>query len=173
MDNSYEYTFQLLKYLLWVFIWGSSYYKGPHADRPDFFPGLSLIISFTFLRRQDYDHNCITPVMCSLQVEHIKQSHGNAEVNKAFMNRKASKLWKLRVYCNLQITIHNSQGFEEIPQAVIYECEFMNAPSHSSAEPKLYEIASALGSLLLQRELQPQVKGRSAWATSQLSETQF
>lgn len=66
------------------------------------------------------------------------------------MNREVFKLWNLRVYRNLQTTIHNSQGFEEIPQAVIYECEFMNALSHSSAEPKLYEITSALGSLLPQ-----------------------
>lgn len=27
----------------------------------------------------------------ALQIQHTKQSHGNAEVNRAFMNRKASK----------------------------------------------------------------------------------
>lgn len=61
--NSYEYTFKLLKYLLWIFIGASSYYKGPHADRPELSPDPSLFSFRTFLRRQDYNHNCITPSM--------------------------------------------------------------------------------------------------------------
>lgn len=57
---------------------------------------------------------------------------------------------------------------------MIYECEFMNASSHSSAKPKLYEITSTHGvTYAWAGKLQPQVKGRSLWATAQLSEIQF